>query len=100
MKHAAKDDDGQDTSNDDNANDMKNQWFDGVCCENVLQILDRTLPEPKFRHGADQFGLVGTLESGPLKARKKNNLKLLMSPYLNLDHRQRGRQARHCPLWI
>ena len=29
---------------------------------------------------------------------KNNVLKLLMRPYLNLDHRQRGRQARRCPL--
>ena len=69
MKHAAKDDDEQDTSNDDNANDMKNQLFDGALCENVLQILDMTLPAPRFRSSAIQFGLVGTMESAPLKAR-------------------------------
>ena len=71
MKHAAKDDDEQDTSNDDNANDMKNQLFDGALCENVLQILDMTLPAPRFRSSAIQIGLVGTMESAPLKARKK-----------------------------
>ena len=71
MKHAANDDDEQDTSEDDNANGMKNQWFDNACCENVLQVLDMTLPEPRFRSSADQFGLVGTMESAPLKARKK-----------------------------
>ena len=43
MKHAAKDDDEHDISNDDNAKGMKNQWFDGAFCENDLQILDMTL---------------------------------------------------------
>ena len=71
MKHAAKDEDEQDNSNDDNANGMKNQWFDNAFCENALQMLDMTLPEPRFRSSADQFGLVGTMESAPLKARKK-----------------------------
>ena len=42
-------------------------------CENVLQILDMTLPKPKFRSSADQFGLVGTMESAPLRARKKTS---------------------------
>ena len=71
MKHAAKGDDEQNTSNDDNASGMKNQWFDGAFCENVLQIPDTTLPEPRFRSSADQFGLVGTMESAPLKAREE-----------------------------
>ena len=71
MKHAAEDDDEQNISNDANANDMKNQWFDGACCENVLQILDMTLPEPRFRSSANQFGLVGTMGSAPLQARTK-----------------------------
>ena len=71
MKHAAKDDDEQDTSNDNESNDMKNQWFDSAFCENVLQILDMTHPELRFRSSADQFGLVGTMESAPLKARKE-----------------------------
>ena len=79
MKHAAKDDDEQDTSNNDNANDMKNQWFDSAIWENVLQILDMTLPEPRFRSNADHFGLVGTMESGPLKAQKKR-LKIAHEP--------------------
>ena len=73
MNHAANDDDEQDTAINDNANGMKNQWFDGAFCENVLQILDMTLPEPRFRDSADQFGLVGTMESAPLKARKKTS---------------------------
>ena len=63
--------DEQDTSNDNNANDMKNQGFDSAFCENVLQILDMTLPEPRFRSSADQFGLVGTMESAPLEARSE-----------------------------
>ena len=71
MKHAAKDDDERDTSNDNNANDMKNQGFDSAFCENVLQILDMTLPEPRFRDSADQFRLVGTMESGPREARNE-----------------------------
>ena len=98
MKHAAKDADEQATSNDHNAHDMKNQGFNSPFCENVLQILDMTLPEPRFRSSAIQFGLVGTMESAPLKARKKNVLKLFMRPTLNLDHRKRSRQARRCPL--
>ena len=73
MKHAAKDDDEQDTSNDNNANDMKNQGFDNACCENVLQILDMTLPEPRFRSSADQFGRVGTMESDPREARNETS---------------------------
>ena len=68
MKHAAKYDDEKYTSQDDNASGMKNQWFDGAFCENVLQIMHMTLPEPRFRGSADQFGRVGTMESGPLKA--------------------------------
>ena len=98
MKHAAKDDDEQDTSDDDHANNMKSQGFDSAFCEHVLQILDMTLPEPRIQSSAIQFGLVGTMESGPLKARKKNVLKLLMNPHLNLEHQQRCRQARRCPL--
>ena len=75
MKHAAKDGDEQNTSNDDNANGMKNQWFDDSFCENVLQILDMTLPGPRFPSSADPFGLVGTMESAPLKPRKKSSQK-------------------------
>ena len=71
MKHAAKDDDEQDTSNDDNANDMRNQWFDCAFCKNVPQILDRTLPELRFRDSADQFRLAGTMESDSLEARNE-----------------------------
>ena len=71
MKHAAKDDDEQDTSNNDDANDMKNRWFDNAFCENVLQILDMTLPELSFRDSADQFRLAGTMESDPLEARNE-----------------------------
>ena len=73
MKHAAKNKNEQDTSNDDNANNMKNQGFDTACCENVLQILDMTLPEPRFRDSADQFRLAGTMESDPLEARNKTS---------------------------
>ena len=73
MKHAANDDDDKDTSTDDNAKGMTNQWFDGAFCEHVLQILDMTLPESRFRSSADQFRLVGTMESAPLKARKKTS---------------------------
>ena len=71
MKHAAKDDDEQDTSNDDNTNYMKNQWIDCAFCENVLQILDMTLPKPRFRDNADQFRRVGTMESDPREARNE-----------------------------
>ena len=71
MKHAATDDDETYTSKDENANCMKNQRFDCAFCENVFQILDMILPGPRFRGSADQFGLVGTMKSAPLKARKK-----------------------------
>ena len=71
MKHAANDDDDQDTSKDAHANDMNIQWFDNAFCEHVLQILDMILPEPRYRGSADLFGRVGTMESAPLKARKK-----------------------------
>ena len=71
MKHAAKDDDEQDTSKDAHANDMKIQWFDRAFCENVLQILDMTLPKLGFRIRADQFRLVGTMESDPREARNE-----------------------------
>ena len=60
-KHDAKDDDVKDTSKDDNANGMKNQWPDCEFCENVLQFLDMTLPEPRFRGSANQFRLAGTM---------------------------------------
>ena len=71
MEHDAQDDDEKDISNDDSANGMKKQLFDGACCDNVGQILDMTLPGPRFRDSADQFGLVGTMENAPLKARKQ-----------------------------
>ena len=71
MKHDAMDDEEKDNSNEGNANCMKIQEFDGAFCENVLQILDRTLPKPQFRNSADQFRLVGTMESDPLEARNE-----------------------------
>ena len=71
MKHAANDDDETYISIDDNANGMKNQRFDCAFCEHVLHILDMTLPEPRFRGSADQFGLAGTMESDPLEARNE-----------------------------
>ena len=71
MKHDANDDDEKDTSDYGNANLMKNQEFDDAFCENVLQILDMTLPKPWFRDSADQFGLVGTMESVPPESSKK-----------------------------
>ena len=71
MKHGAMDDDEKDNSNDGNANCMKNHEFDGSFCQNVVQILDRALPKPRFRDSADQFRLVGTLESDPRTARNE-----------------------------
>ena len=71
MKHAAMDDDEKDNSNDGNATCIKNHEFHGAICENVLQILDRTLPKPTFRTSADQFRRVSTMESYPLGARNK-----------------------------
>ena len=62
------DDDDKDNSNDGNVNCMKSQEFDCAFCENVLHILNRTLPKPRFRDGADQFRLAGTMESDPLEA--------------------------------
>ena len=57
---------------DANAEGMKNRLWDGAFCANVLQILDMTLPDLRFRGSAAQFGRVGTMESAPLKARKKH----------------------------
>ena len=71
MKHDAMNDGEKDNSNDGNANCMKHHEFDGAFCEKVLQILYMTLPKPRFRNSADQFGLVAKMENGPLKARKK-----------------------------
>ena len=71
MKHDAMDDDEQDNSNDGNANFMKNHEFDGAFCENVLLILDRTLPKPMFRDSADQFRLARTMESDHVEARNE-----------------------------
>ena len=72
MKHAAKDGGEQKTSNDDNANGMRNQWFDGAFCENVSQPLACCENvRQRFRSSADQIGRVGTMESAPLKARTK-----------------------------
>ena len=71
MKHAAKDDHEQATSNGHNANDMKDQGFHSPFCENVLQILEMTLPEPRFRSSAIQFRLVGTMESAPPEPRNE-----------------------------
>ena len=81
MKHAAKDDDEQATSNDDNASDMKNQGFDSAFCENVLQILDMTLPGPRFRRSADQFGVVANGKYAPESFfLKKKRLKIAHGP--------------------
>ena len=71
MQHAATDDDKQDTSNVKNANDMKNQGFNSPFCKNVLQILDMTLPEPRFPSSPIQFQLVSTMESAPPEARNE-----------------------------
>ena len=71
MKHDAMDDDEKDNSKHGNATCMKNHEFDGAICDNVLQILYMILPKPRFRYSADQFALVGTMESASLKARKK-----------------------------
>ena len=67
------DDDEKDSSNDGNANCMKNHEFDGAFCENVLQILDRTLPKPRFRNSAHPFRLAGTMGSDPLEARNETS---------------------------
>ena len=50
---------------------MKIKVSDGPFCENVLQILDMTLPKPGFRDRADQFRLVVTMESDPMEARNE-----------------------------
>ena len=36
---------------------MKIRVFKGPFCENVLQILDRTPPKPRFGRGPDEFML-------------------------------------------
>ena len=71
MKHDAMDDDEKNNSNDNNANCVKNHEFDDAMCENVLQILYMTLPKPRFRDTAVQFGLVGTMENAPRTARNE-----------------------------
>ena len=50
---------------------MKIRVSKGRCCENVLQILDRTLPKPGFRDSALQFRRAGTMESDPPEARNE-----------------------------
>ena len=97
MKHAAKYDDEKYTSQDDNASGMKNQWFDGAFCENVLQILDMTLPEPRFRQQCGSIWAGGHNGGWPPESSKKSVLKLLMTPYLNLDHRQRDTRPAAAP---
>ena len=74
MKHDAIDDDENDDAGDGNDNHMKIIDFEGAFCENVLQILDRVLPKRNFRTSADEFRLVGTMESDPLEARNKTSL--------------------------
>ena len=71
MKHGAINDDETDDATGRNDNHMRILELDGAFCANVLQILDMTLPKPGFRNSADQFGRVGTMESAPLKARRK-----------------------------
>ena len=90
MSASDNDGDEDDDASDGNGNHMKIQELDGACCENVQEILGMALRKPRFRHSADQFGLVGKMESGPLEARNW--------PYLDLHHRQRDRQARRYPL--
>ena len=65
------DDDEHDDASDGNDNHIKIQELDGAFCVNILEILDMILPKPRFRDSAGQFGLVGSMESAPLKARKK-----------------------------
>ena len=73
MKHDAINDDENDDKDDGNDNHMKILELDGAFCEHVLQILDMTLAKPKFRNSADQFGLVGKMQSDPLEAPKKGH---------------------------
>ena len=71
MKHAANDDDEQDTSNDDNANGMGNQWFEGACCENVLQILPWLFQNLGFEAVRINLGWWAQWEVRPCKLEQK-----------------------------
>ena len=64
-KHDAIDDGKRDDMDNGNVDHMRNNELDGALRENVLQILDMTIPEPGFRTNADNFWLRGRIGSGP-----------------------------------
>ena len=47
---------------------MEIMMLEAPICENVLQILDMTIPKPKFRSSQEQLLLQGTMESDPPEA--------------------------------
>ena len=93
MKHTAKDDDEQDTSNEDNANDMKKQWFDIAFCKKCSTNLGHDYSRTWVSKQCDSIWAGGHNGKCAPESSKKNVFKLLMSPNLNLDHGQRARQA-------
>ena len=44
---------------------MEIMMLDGPICENVLPILDMTIPKPRFGRSPDQLLLQDTMESCP-----------------------------------
>ena len=47
---------------------MEIRMLDGMICEHVLQILDMTIPKPRFWSSREQLLLQGTMESDPPEA--------------------------------
>ena len=47
---------------------MKIMTLQAPTCENALQILDTTIPQPKFGSNKEQLLLHGTMESDPPEA--------------------------------
>ena len=72
IQHDAINDNENDDRENGNDNHMKILELDGTFCKNFLQTLDMALPKTRFRNNADQFGLVGNMESNPVEARTKN----------------------------
>ena len=47
---------------------MEIRMLDGPICENVLQVLDMTIPKPKFGRSPDQLLMQDTIQTDPLEA--------------------------------
>ena len=44
---------------------MEIMMLEAAVCENVVQVLDMTTPNPKFWNSQEQLLLSGTMENGP-----------------------------------